>query len=74
MIVSGTSQPSRMSAAHPIAGVKRIMEELGGDPNLCNAKGLPPVYEACENVDGSSNKDDRWGMWVWWLVIVGGKP
>ncbi|CAL1169203.1 unnamed protein product [Cladocopium goreaui] len=38
-------------------GVKRIMEELGGDPNLCNAKGLPPVYEACENVDGSSNKE-----------------
>ena len=35
------------------------MTELGGDPNLCNAKGLPPVYEACENVDGSSNKDDR---------------
>ena len=48
-----------MSAASP--GVKRIMTELGGDPNLCNAKGLPPVYEACENVDGSSNKDDYRG-------------
>jgi hypothetical protein len=46
-----------MMSASP--GVKRIMTELGGDPNLCNAKGLPPVYEACENVDGSSNKDDR---------------
>ncbi|CAK9095888.1 Prostaglandin F synthase [Durusdinium trenchii] len=43
-------------------GVKRIMRELGADPNLCNAKGLPPVYEACEHVNGPSNKDTILGL------------
>jgi len=38
-------------------GVTRIMRTLGGDPNLCNAKGLPPVYEACAKLQGSSNKE-----------------
>eukprot|EP00913_Durusdinium_trenchii_P014102 g13236.t1 len=38
-------------------GPRRIMRELGADPNLCNAKGLPPVYEACEHVNGPSNKE-----------------
>lgn len=38
-------------------GVRRIMQDLGADPNLCNARGLPPVYEACAHIHGPSNKD-----------------
>ena len=38
-------------------GVRRIMQDLGADPNLCNARGLPPIYEACAHIHGPSNKE-----------------
>lgn len=59
------TDPNNKSAANGESspGVTRIMRTLGGDPNLCNAKGLPPVYEACAKLQGSSNKESPLHGW-----------